>query len=78
MNKDTIIKILLGIIALLVFAWVWRIISGMLIGTLIVTTSLLSVLIALVIQIVIPIADYRVRCQTNPKEMSVVTNDAVQ
>lgn len=32
MNKDTIIKILLGIIALLVFAWVWRIISGMLIG----------------------------------------------
>ena len=41
MNKDTIIKILLGIIALLVFAWVWRIISGMLIGTLIVTTSLL-------------------------------------
>lgn len=26
MNKDTIIKILLGIIALLVFAWVWRII----------------------------------------------------
>ena len=45
MNKDTIIKILLGIIALLVFAWVWRIISGMLIGTLIVTTSLLSVLI---------------------------------
>ena len=28
MNKDTIIKILLGIIALLVFAWVWRIISG--------------------------------------------------
>lgn len=51
MNKDTIIKILLGIIALLVFAWVWRIISGMLIGTLIVTTSLLSVLIALVIQL---------------------------
>lgn len=41
MNKDTIIKILLGIIALLVFAWVWRITSGMLIGTLIVTTSLL-------------------------------------
>lgn len=56
MNKDTIIKILLGIIALLVFAWVWRIISGMLIGTLIVTTSLLSVLIALVIQIRILLA----------------------
>lgn len=78
MNKDTIIKILLGIIALLVFAWVWRIISGMLIGTLIVTTSLLSVLIALVIQIVIPIAIIVFRCQTNPKEMSVVTNGAVQ
>ena len=35
MNKDTIIKVLLAIIALMVFAWLWRIISGMLIGTLI-------------------------------------------
>lgn len=34
MNKDTIIKVLLAIIALMVFAWLWRIISGMLIGTL--------------------------------------------
>ena len=32
MNKDTIIKVLLAIIALMVFAWLWRIISGMLIG----------------------------------------------
>lgn len=30
MNKDTIIKVLLAIIALMVFAWLWRIISGML------------------------------------------------
>lgn len=29
MNKDTIIKVLLAIIALMVFAWLWRIISGM-------------------------------------------------
>ena len=43
MNKDTIIKVLLAIIALMVFAWLWRIISGMLIGTLLLTTSLLSV-----------------------------------
>ena len=50
MNKDTIIKVLLAIIALMVFAWLWRIISGMLIGTLVLTTSLLSVLIALIIQ----------------------------
>lgn len=42
MNKDTIIKVLLAIIALMVFAWLWRIISGMLIGTLVLTTSLLS------------------------------------
>ena len=35
MNKDTVIKVLLAIIALMVFAWLWRIISGMLIGTLI-------------------------------------------
>ena len=56
MNKDTIIKVLLAIIALMVFAWLWRIISGMLIGTLVLTTSLLSVLIALIIQIVLPIA----------------------
>ncbi|WP_417343867.1 hypothetical protein [Gemmiger formicilis] len=56
MNKDTIIKVLLVIIALMVFAWLWRIISGMLIGTLVLTTSLLSVLIALIIQIVLPIA----------------------
>lgn len=35
MNKDTIIKVLLAIIALMVFAWLWRIISGMLIGTLV-------------------------------------------
>lgn len=35
MNKDTIIKVLLAIIALTVFAWLWRIISGMLIGTLV-------------------------------------------
>ena len=27
MNKDTIIKVLLAIIALMVFAWLWRIIS---------------------------------------------------
>ena len=40
----------------MVFAWLWRIISGMLIGTLVLTTSLLSVLIALIIQIVHPIA----------------------
>ena len=52
MNKDTIIKALLAIIALMVFAWLWRIISG----TLVLTTSLLSVLIALIIQIVVPIA----------------------
>ena len=52
MNKDTIIKVLLAIIALMVFAWLWRIISGMLV----LTTSLLSVLIALIIQIVLPIA----------------------
>lgn len=32
MNKDTIIKVLLAIIALMVFAWLWRTISGMLIG----------------------------------------------
>ena len=51
MNKDTIIKVLLAIIALMVFAWLWRII-----GTLVLTTSLLSVLIALIIQIVLPIA----------------------
>lgn len=56
MNKDTIIKVLLAIIALMVFAWLWRIISGMIIGTLVLTTSLLSVLIALIIQIVGPIA----------------------
>jgi hypothetical protein len=56
MNKDTIIKVLLAIIALMVFAWLWRIISGMLIGTLVLTTSLLSVLIAFIIQIVLPIA----------------------
>ena len=56
MNKDTIIKVLLAIIALMVFAWLWRIISGMIIGTLVLTTSLLSVLIALIIQIVLPIA----------------------
>ena len=56
MNKDTIIKVLLAIIALMVFAWLWRIISGMFIGTLVLTTSLLSVLIALIIQIVLPIA----------------------
>ena len=37
MNKDTIIKVLLAIIALMVFAWLWRIISGMLIGTLVLT-----------------------------------------
>lgn len=43
-------------IALMVFAWLWRIISGMIIGTLVLTTSLLSVLIALIIQIVVPIA----------------------
>lgn len=49
MNKDTIIKVLLAIIALMVFAWLWRTISGMLIGTLVLTTSLLSVLIALII-----------------------------
>ena len=48
MNKDTIIKVLLAIIALMVFAWLWRTISGMLIGTLVLTTSLLSVLIALI------------------------------
>ena len=41
MNKDTIIKVLLAIIALMVFAWLWRTISGMLIGTLVLTTSLL-------------------------------------
>lgn len=41
MNKDTIIKVLLAIIALMVFAWLWRIISGMLIGTLVLTTSLM-------------------------------------
>ena len=56
MNKDTIITVLLAIIALMVFAWLWRTISGMLIGTLVLTTSLLSVLIALIIQIVLPIA----------------------
>ena len=56
MNKDTIIKVLLAIIALMVFAWLRRIISGMLIGTLVLTTSLLSVLIAFIIQIVLPIA----------------------
>ena len=49
-------EILLAIIALMVFAWLWRTISGMLIGTLVLTTSLLSVLIALIIQIVLPIA----------------------
>lgn len=38
MNKDTIIKVLLAIIALMVFAWLWRIVSGMLIGTLVLTT----------------------------------------
>lgn len=27
MNKDTIIKVLLAIIALMVFAWLWRIIA---------------------------------------------------
>ena len=42
MNKDTIIKVLLAIIALMVFAWLWRIISGMLIGTLVLTTSPVS------------------------------------
>ena len=56
MNKDTIIKVLLAIIALMVFAWLWRITSGMIIGTLVLTTSLLSVLIAFIIQIVLPIA----------------------
>ena len=56
MNKDTIIKVLLAINALRVYAWLWRIISGMIIGTLVLTTSLLSVLIALIIQIVVPIA----------------------
>lgn len=35
MNKDTIIKVLLAIIVLMVFAWLWRIVSGMLIGTLV-------------------------------------------
>ena len=49
-------EILLAIIALMVFAWLWRITSGMIIGTLVLTTSLLSVLIALIIQIVVPIA----------------------
>lgn len=39
MNKDTIIKVLLAIIALMVFEWLWRIINGMLIGTLVLTTS---------------------------------------
>ena len=57
MNKATpSSRVLLAIIALMVFAWLWRIISGMLIGTLVLTTSLLSVLIALIIQIVVPIA----------------------
>ena len=56
MNKDAIIKILITIIALMVFIWLWHIISRMIIGTLILTTSLLSVLISLLIQIVVPAA----------------------
>lgn len=56
MSKDTIIKILITIIALMVFIWLWHIISRMIIGTLILTTSLLSVLISLLIQIVVPAA----------------------
>lgn len=47
MSKDAIIKILITIIALMVFIWLWHIISRMIIGTLILTTSLLSVLISL-------------------------------
>lgn len=46
MSKDAIIKILITIIALMVFIWLWHIISRMIIGTLILTTSLLSVLIS--------------------------------
>lgn len=56
MSKDAIIKILITIIALMVFIWLWHIISRMIIGTLILTTSLLSVLISLLIQIVVPAA----------------------
>ena len=56
MSKDAIIKILITIIALMVFIWLWHIISCMIIGTLILTTSLLSVLISLLIQIVVPAA----------------------
>ena len=55
MSKDAIIKILITIIALMVFR-LWHIISRMIIGTLILTTSLLSVLISLLIQIVVPAA----------------------
>ena len=40
MSKDAIIKILITIIALMVFIWLWHIISRMIIGTLIPTTSL--------------------------------------
>lgn len=70
MNKDTIIKVLLAIIALMVFAWLWRIISGMLIGTLVLTTSLLSVLIAFIIQVVCEEKAARACCCRRAKNKS--------
>ncbi len=46
MSKDAIIKILITIIALMVFIWLWHIISRMIIGTLIpLRPRFLSVLI---------------------------------
>lgn len=72
MSKDAIIKILITIIALMVFIWLWHIntISRMIIGTLILTTSLLSVLISLLIQIVVPavIIVYAVKWITKVKK----------
>lgn len=56
MDKDTIIKILLVIIAILVFAWAWRIVSSLILGTLFLTTTLLSTLLTLLTRYILPIA----------------------
>lgn len=56
MDKDTIIKILVCVIAGLVLLGLWRFVSGLIVGMLSLTTSLLALLISLVFQLLVPLA----------------------
>ena len=56
MKKETIVKLLIAIIAIICIAWLGQVISNMIVVTLAMTASVLGLIIALLLRYGIPIA----------------------